>query len=115
MAGNLGFNGTTATWDAGEIADGVLSVRYAVTGGNSDTTASDDTAHTYEAGVPDIETTVEFLGTTDLVKGDKGALLVTWTDTTTVGSIAAAIVTAVSYGGSMDGALTGSVTFKPST
>ena len=112
---NDGFNGTTATWEAAALGNGILAVRYQETGGNADTTESSDSAHTYEQGIVDLETTVEFLGTDAVAKGDKGALVIGWFDGTSVGSIANAICTSVSYGGQMDGALTGSATFKPST
>ena len=79
---NDGFNGTTATWDpegaaeAATLGNGIIAVRYQETGGNADTTESSDTAHTYESGVPDLEVTVEFLGTDGVAKGDKGAITI---------------------------------------
>ena len=112
---NDGFNGTTATFAAAAVGSGVLSVRYSETGGNSDTTASASDSHFYEAGVPDLEVTIEFLGTTTVAKNAKGALAITLFDGETAPSMTNAICTAVSFGGSMDGAITGSATFKPST
>ena len=112
---NDGFNGSTATFAAAALGNGLLAVRYQETGGNADTTMSTSTNHVYEAGVPDLEVTIEFLGTTTVGKNDKGAIAITLFDGETTSSITNAICTAVSFGGQMDGAITGSATFKPST
>ena len=113
---NDGFNGTTVTFASNAIGTGITACRYTAGGAMSDTTHSTSTTRTFEAGLNDYEVTVDFVGSDANLpaKGDKGALVVTWKDGTTVGSIAAALCTAMNIGGAMDGAVTGSCTFKSS-
>lgn len=114
MADN-GFNGSTATFAAQALGDGVRSIRRTEGGANADVTGASDGEKTFEGGVPDKEVTIEFVGTTTVSKNDKGALVIAWNDNTAAGGITNAICTAVNDGGSMDGELAGSATFKPST
>ena len=114
---NDAFNGSTATFAAAALGNGVISVQYSESGGNSDTTMSTSASHFYERGIPDFEVTIEFLGTTTVDKNDKGAIAISLAATTanTTPSMANAICTGVTVGGSIDGPVTGSATFKPST
>lgn len=109
------FNGTTATFAAVALGGGLRGVRFTESGGTPDVTGAEDSVKTVEAGVPDQELVIDFVGTTTVGFGDKGAIAIVWDDATTGGSIAAAICTSVNYGGVMDGEITGSATFKPST
>ena len=109
------FNGTTATFAVGAVGEGIRGVRYTESAATADVTGSADSEKTFEAGIPDKEVTIDFVGTATQSVGDKGALAITWDDATTVGAIAAAVLTSINQGGSMDGEITGSATFKPST
>jgi hypothetical protein len=109
-----GFNGSTATFAAVALGHGLRAVRRNEGGGNADVSASGDTQKTWEAGLIDLEITIEFVGTTTSVKNDKGTLVITWNDGTS-DTLTNAICTAVSVGGSMDTEISGSATFKPST
>lgn len=113
MADN-GFNGTTATFAAAALGDGVRSVRYSEGGADVDVSAGGDTNKTYEAGLTDIEVTIEFVGITTVSKGDKGAIAIAWNDGSS-DAITNAICSSMNHGGNMDGELAGSATFKPST
>lgn len=109
------FNGATATFASAALGSGLRGVRFTESGGTPDVTGAEDSVKTFEAGVPDQELVIDFVGTTTVGFKDKGAIVVTWDDATTGGSITNAICTSVNYGGVMDGEITGSATFKPST
>lgn len=109
------FNGTTATFATAAVGEGLRGVRYTESAATADVTGSADAEKTHEAGIPDKELTIDFVGTATQSVGDKGAIAITWDDATTVGSITNAVLTSINQGGTMDGEITGSATFKPST
>jgi len=109
-----GFNGSTATFAAAALGDGLRGCRYSEAGADVDVSAAGDTDKTYEAGLTDKEVTIDFVGITTVSKGDKGAISITWNDGSS-DAITNAICSSVNHGGNMDGELSGSATFKPST
>ena len=109
------FNGAVATFAASALGSGLRGIRYTESGATADVTGSADSEKTHEPGVPDKELVIDFVGTTTVGMGDKGAIVVTWDDATTGGAITNAVCTGVNYGGTMDGEITGSASFKPST
>lgn len=113
MADN-GFNGTTATFASADLGDGVRGVRYNEAGATPDVGSAGDSEVVYEGGRKDIEIQVDFVGTSTVSKNDKGALSITWNDGTT-DTITNAICKSINYGGQMDGEISGSATFAPST
>lgn len=113
MADN-GFNGSTATFALAALGDGLRSCRYSEGGADVDVSAAGDSQKTYEAGLIDIEVSIDFVGVSTVSKGDKGAIAITWNDGSS-DTITNAICSSINYGGSMDAELAGSATFKPST
>ena len=109
------FNGATATFASVALGSGLRGIRFTEGGGTPDVTGAEDSVKTVEGGIPDQELVIDFVGTTTVGFGDKGAIVTAWDDATSGGSIPSAICTGVNYGGVMDGEITGSATFKPST
>lgn len=109
------FNGATATFAGSALGSGLRGIRFTESGATADVTGAEDSEKTVEPGIPDKEVAIDFVGTITVGFGDKGAIVVTWDDATTGGSITNAVCTGANYGGTMDGELTGSATFKPST
>lgn len=109
-----GFNGTTAEFGVAALGSGLRGVRYNEAGANPDVSGAEDEEKTYEGGLPDKEVTIDFVGTTTVSKNDKGTITIAWNDGTS-DEIPNAICASVNYGGNMDGELSGSATFKPST
>ena len=109
-----GFNGTTATFADNALGQGLRGCRYSEGGADVDVSAAGDSQKTYEGGLPDIEVTIDFVGVTTVSKNDKGAIAITWNDGSS-DAITNAICSSMNYGGTMDGELAGSASFKPST
>lgn len=124
---NDGFNGTTATWDP-------TGANTALTFGPLTNVSTDDSPaevqitgasaanHKFLAGLSSITTTIDFVGTplesdssTEIHAGDIGALSIVWFEGAgTQGTLANALVTRVSLSGSIDQAISGSITVRPS-
>ena len=111
---NDAFNGSVAVFNSATLGS-VRGIDYSASGAKCDLTATGDTTKTHDVGIPEIELSIDFVGTPDsLTVGSYGALTITWQDGTTIGSITTAKVQKVSARGSMDGEITGSATFVPS-
>ncbi len=74
------FNGAVATFAASALGSGLRGIRYTESGATADVTGSGDSEKTHEPGVPDKELVIDFVGTTTVGMGDKGAIVVTWDD-----------------------------------
>ncbi len=124
MASNHGFNTTTLTF-ASAVTTPIRSVGFSNSVAEIDVTGSTDAVHVFEVGLSDPTITCELIGAssagalesgaTSLTAGTTGALLVTYNTTggTLVPFNAAALLTSVERGGSLDGELTTSLTFRP--
>jgi hypothetical protein len=111
---NDGFNGSTVVFASATLGD-LRGIDYSETAAEADCTAADDTIKVYETGVPDRTVSVDFVGTAPAIGiGSKGALTITWNDGTTDG-IVAAVCSELGSKGQMDGELTSTAKFKPST
>ena len=119
MAGEMStFNGTVVTF-AGDVQAPLISASYDSTVAEVDVTGSVDTEHTFEPGIINESLTWEVVGDPDITViavGDKGALSVDWrtVGAGTWGTFTIAVITSVSKGGGLGGAVTTSITAKPS-
>src|SRR6056297_3144009 len=106
------FNGTTQNASSGE--GGVTDCSFTSSAETIDITSADDDSKTFETGVPDSEATVTIIGSTAVAVGDTLALSIAWADDTgSADAMTNAIVTNVETSGSMDGAITSTITLKP--
>lgn len=107
------FNNSYVTF-AGANLGSLTGCDFSSSAAKIDVTDNNDTDHTYEAGIPDRELTVDYIGTpTGCGVGSEGALTVTWNDGTTV-SFSSSVCIGIKSRGQLDGAITGSATFVPS-
>jgi len=110
---NDGFNGSTLTFPSTSASVGkIVSIQFTEDGNAVDLTTLDDTTHVFGVGIKDVECVVETKGVNTLTVGTTGALAVTWFDGGSE-AIGAGVLTARDRGGSLDGELTTSLTFKP--
>lgn len=111
---DYGFNGTTLTFGVGSAMAKVKDIQVTENGNEVDVTGSDDDLHNYVLGIPDVEISVTVVGTTSVALGDTGAMSIAFNDgTTETFDSATFIVTSKPRGGSMDGEITSTITFKP--
>lgn len=108
-----GFNGSTLTFAAAAVGP-IRDIRYSEAGGKADVTGSADALKTYETGIPDVSVSVTVVGGVTVSKGDKGAVAVTFNDSTST-PITNGMVDSVETSGSMDSEILSTVTFVPST
>lgn len=115
MADN-GFNGTTFTF-GGTVIDRLRSLSYSDSANEVDVTSLDNTAHTYVTGIPDVELSVECVGFSvmGINRGDTGTIQIDWNDGSQDVSTIAYLCTSRETSGDLDGEITTSVTFKPTT
>ena len=112
------FNTTTISIAAADQAP-LLDISVSGTAAEIDITGAADSAHTYEAGIPDYTVTFTILGCTTIGIGDKGAIVIgpvaspTWTST--MGEFTTGIVTNVEMSGSIDDTITSAITVKQHT
>ncbi len=111
---NNGFNGTTATFNSANLGDGITGVNYTETCDQVDVSVSTDTDKVYVDGMGDKEVQIDFVGTTTIGKGDTGTVSISWNDGTTT-TLTNSVCTNVSVKGQLNGAITGSATFKPTS
>ena len=115
--GNLtdyGFNGSVVTFAT--VTLGVLrGIDYSEAGAKVDCTGSADAEKLYRTGIPDPTVTVTVVGplVADTAVGKQGALVITWQDTGTDGSMTAGILVSRGKGGTMDGEMTSTYEFAP--
>jgi hypothetical protein len=110
-----GFNGSSSivTFDGSDV-DPLNSVDVEFSVGEADVGGAADTTEIVQPGIPiDKTVTVEIVGSTDIVKGDTGALVISWNDGKSFGSLTNAIVSKITESGDEDGPITTSITFKP--
>ncbi len=112
---NEGFNGTklilASAGDPGEVP--LLSVSLDDSAAEIDVTGAGDAIHTYVAGLANPSLTFEVVGVTNCAIGDEEATcVVSWFDGSTT-TITGVVVTAISVNGSVDGAITSSITLRP--
>jgi hypothetical protein len=81
------FNGTTVTFDGSAITN-IRSVRYQGTCAKPSLTGIGVTTRLHRPGLPKRVTTITIVGASALVKGAAGALVVTWPDGGSKGSMA---------------------------
>ena len=109
---NDGFNGTTAAHGLVGLTP-LVSVTANSTG-ETPVPAAGDTTKYFEAAIPTTTTTVEVLGgNPGVTTGTIAALVITWFDGGTFGSIASAVWTTVAPNGAMDNPITTTLTFMP--
>ena len=127
MAANNGFNGSFVTWPSTTAPLAPLtSISFSDTVAEVQVSGSTDTTHRFVAGIPDQTMTVELVGASSaLTVGTTGQLnfhFNTWASTeehtfpstALIGSASVeAIITNVDQGGSVDSAITNSVTVRP--
>jgi hypothetical protein len=106
------FNGTTVTFDGSGITP-LVGVSYSGTCSEVDVGGAGDASQLVEAGLKDESVTVEAIGKSTILSGATGALVITWNVDGARFGFASAICTAVSDGGSYDGEITCSYTFRP--
>ena len=118
MAGEMStFNGTVVTF-AGDVQAPLISASYDSTVAEVDVTGSVDTEHTFEPGIINESLTWEVVGDPDITViavGDKGTMDVVWNSVGngSWGTWTTAVITSVSKGGGLGGAVTTSITAKP--
>ena len=105
------FNGSTISVGAADQIP-LTGMTFDDSAAEVDVTGCADSGHTYEAGLPNVTLTIETVGVSDLSVGDEGAISVAWNDGST-DTITNGVVTAVSKTGSLDGAISSSVTVRP--
>jgi hypothetical protein len=104
-------NGSTVAWNTNTWVP--TSITVTNKGKEIDVTNLSDTAHLYLVGLPDVEITVEIIGTCSTAIGTSSALTLTWNDAGTVGTCAHAVLVENSPKGSLDGAITSTLKFRP--
>lgn len=108
------FNTTTIAIAAANQAP-LLDISVSSSGAEIDITGAADSAHTYEAGIPDTTVTFTILGCTTVSVGDTGAIAIagdTWTGT--IGEFTTGVVTNVEMSGSIDDTITSAITVRES-
>jgi len=110
-----GFNGSTL--DFASVTLGPLrSFGFRESGARVRVSGAGSTNHEYEAGIPDPELVVNFVGglpATSADIGSSGALVVAWNDGSTDGTLANAVIVDRGTDGSMDGETLSSITLVP--
>lgn len=110
-----GFNGSTV--DFASVTLGPLrSLGFRDTGARVPVHGSASAATQYEAGIPDPEVTVQFVGGLPAASceiGSAGGLVIAWQDGGVDGSIANVVVVDRQTDGSMDGEILSSITLVP--
>ena len=107
-----GFNGSTMTWpNTSTNLANVVSMDFAEPMAEVDITDASDTYKTYEAGLRDLEFTVELNGNPAIAVGDPGALAVAWNDGTT-DAMGTAKIFEKAVRGEVDGAIRTTLRFK---
>ncbi len=118
MAGEMStFNGTTLSF-GGAAQTPLVSLSYDSTVAEVDVTGSGDSEHTFEPGIINESITWEVVGDPSsgvLAVGAKGQTIVLWKSVGAGnwGSFTIAVITSVSKGGGLGGAVTTSITAKP--
>ena len=107
------FNKSTFSF-GGNVAP-LRSINYDQTAAEIKVTGVADTRHTYEAGIDDETLTVEIVGTHTANIGDKANIAIAWNDGSTPGSINNCVCVQNSTQGAMDGEITSTLKFRPST
>ena len=123
MAVNDGFNTTTLTFGTG-VTTPLTSVSYSNSASEIDVTGSADVVHYYETGLSNPTITCETVGvssagavgaTPTLTAGTTATLVVTLNNSTGTVEVfnGSALLSSIERGGSLDGELTTSMTFRP--
>lgn len=112
-----GFNGTTFLWGAADQTP-LVSLSFDSTVAEVDVTGAADTEHTFEPGIINESITWEVIGATSLVVGDEAGgpgTTAAWNSAGAGdwGTFTNAVITSVSKGGGLGGAVTTSITAKP--
>ena len=108
-------NGTTVVVGSGLLEAEVVSVSFDQAAAEIDVTNMDDTAHIFEAGIPDETLTVEINGLTALPLGKVSTgvtATITWGGAGTPDTLDNVVITNISTSTDIDGKITSSLTFK---
>jgi len=106
---NKGFNGSTLTF-VGQAIGSLLGISYSKKWPRVNITCASDAVATEIPGIPVIEVSCDIVGGT-LPSGASGALAASWFDGTSSGTLTSAGLVGVDVKGSMDGEISGTLTF----
>ena len=110
---NRGFDGTTITFGGSAIAR-VTDIGFTDNGNPVDITSLDDAVHKFVNGIPSMELTVTVVGVSTIVRGNTGAIVITWNDgTSQTGGSNTFLCTNHEESGSLDDKITTALTFAP--